>query len=420
MCGSVVGRREDERQIDGGSRVSSVGRDGSVLTELLAETPVARQDTRQWMWCDGNIHNRRWLRALRRRGVQVRPFGWTSMRIDDEPEFLAVSDRVWLDRVPKVRRFQLARRLRRIADGSDADLILVQFPSSDLVGLAGSRVPLAVHLWGSDVDQIYHRATSGARAAFRRIIRSARIVTAYSQRLLAAVREFSNPDAITGVVELTPESAFHPAGDRRDARKYLGLPHDAMVILSARGIGAVYRTVEIIQAACEFLRRYPAALLVQPLYGPPEPEYREKCHWLAQSLGIGRQVAFIPPLDYVQMPSAYQAADVVVNFARSDGGPATLREAMACGACIVSSGLETYRGLLKHEENALVVGGDEKEVERLSRAILLAGESESLRRQLAEGALHTAAGFVNFDSQFDWVVQQYRAIVASSRGASGA
>jgi len=53
-----------------------------------------------WMWCDGNIHNRRWFGALRRRGVQVRPFGWASMRIENAAEFLATCERVQVDPIP--------------------------------------------------------------------------------------------------------------------------------------------------------------------------------------------------------------------------------------------------------------------------------------------------------------------------------
>lgn len=125
-------------------------------------------------------------------------------------------------------------------------------------------------------------------------------------------------------------SVFSP-GDIREARKQLGLPHDARILLfAANGIRANHwKDYQTLRAALALVAgRHDAGPLLLLALGEDAP---------SEYLG-GSEIRFIPfKQDQQTVARYYQAADLYVHAARVDTFPNTVMEALACGAPVIAT-----------------------------------------------------------------------------------
>ena len=123
----------------------------------------------------------------------------------------------------------------------------------------------------------------------------------------------------------------------------LQIEPDAMVFLSARQLGAVYRPEEIIKA----FAGVPAAArdnsyLIMRTFGHSVGTSLAELQRLAQELGIAQRVKWVGGMAYEQQPGLYVAADVTVNFPAMDAFPVTILESLACGVPVLTNRLKAY------------------------------------------------------------------------------
>ncbi len=212
-------------------------------------------------------------------------------------------------------------------------------------------------------------------------------------------------------------SVFHP-GDRRRARRHLGLPDDARVVLvAADGIRtnsrkdfATARTA--VAAAAHRLAAEGGELLLLAL---GEASSTER---------IGRAtVRFVPYQDDPSIVAEhYRAADLYLHAAREDNFPCTVLEALACGTPVVSTAVggvpEQVRSLTPvpgtaaaRQEKAtgtLVPLGDP---DALSAAIVRLLSDEPLRSRLAQNAARDARDRFDVERYADDFVAWYGEIL---------
>ena len=117
----------------------------------------------------------------------------------------------------------------------------------------------------------------------------------------------------------------------------------------------------------------------------------EATHRIAGELGVLDRIQWPGGVPKTEVPSILDAADIFLNTTNIDNAPVSVIEALACGLCVVSTDVGGLSRLLTHEENALLVHGDDAPamataVSRILREPGLAAHLSSSGRRLAENS----------------------------------
>lgn len=176
-----------------------------------------------------------------------------------------------------------------------------------------------------------------------------------SEEELQFRRLYGDPPGRVEIVAPGVEHAFFAPGDRGGARRALELPIDAPVLLFVGRIQPL-KGPEIAVRTLAELRRDDALLLVvggaSGLEGAAE---LERLVTLADSLGVGAQVRFVPPQPHHILSTYYRAADAVVVPSRSESFGLVALEAAACGVPVVASAVGGLLTLIDHGETGYLV-----------------------------------------------------------------
>jgi D-inositol-3-phosphate glycosyltransferase len=190
---------------------------------------------------------------------------------------------------------------------------------------------------------------------------------------------------------------FSP-GDRQGARRRIGVPADAVVLLFVGRIQPLKAPDMLLHAAARMLADDPAlrARLQVLVVGAPsgsglaEPQRLQE---LAVALGVTDVVRFLPPQRPEQLADHYRAADVTVVPSHNESFGLVALEAQACGTPVVAAavgGLTT--AVSEGVTGALIDGHDPVDWARVLAELLAAPA------RLAE--LSTAA--VTHAARFSW------------------
>ncbi len=144
---------------------------------------------------------------------------------------------------------------------------------------------------------------------------------------------------------------FHP-GERMAARRDLGIPATARLVLFVGRIQPLKAPDVLIRAAAEIRRRRPSwgdDLLVGVLGGASGAglEHPEALSELVAAEGMTAHVRFVPPVDRAELARWYRAADLVAVPSYSESFGLVAIEAQACGTPVVAArvgGLPTAVG----------------------------------------------------------------------------
>jgi D-inositol-3-phosphate glycosyltransferase len=151
----------------------------------------------------------------------------------------------------------------------------------------------------------------------------------------------AEPDKVA-VVPPGVDLELFTVGDRASARALVGLPQDAHVLLFVGRIQPLKAPDVLLKAAADLLARRPELrhrLVVAVVGGPSgtglgKPRALQE---LAQQLGIGAQVRFVPPVDRATLALWYRAADLVTVPSYSESFGLVAVEALACGTPVVAA-----------------------------------------------------------------------------------
>ena len=144
---------------------------------------------------------------------------------------------------------------------------------------------------------------------------------------------------------------FHP-GERMAARRDLGIPATARLVLFVGRIQPLKAPDVLIRAAAEIRRRRPSwgdDLLVGVLGGASGAglEHPEALSELVAAEGMTAHVRFVPPVDRAELARWYRAADLVAVPSYSESFGLVAIEAQVCGTPVVAArvgGLPTAVG----------------------------------------------------------------------------
>ena len=286
------------------------------------------------------------------------------------------------------------------------DLVHAHYWLSGQVGaVAASRwcVPLvqSMHTLGK-VKNLALASGDCAEPAVR--IRGEGEVVAAADRLIA-----NTPDEARQLIELygaAPRqvktvspgvdlSVFRP-GPVTDARRRLGLPSDAVVLVFAGRIQPLKGPDVVLHAAASLLRLAPtlAGRLVVVFVGGPsgsEVGAPGRLDGLAASLGLSGSVRFEPPCPHPELADWYRAATLVLVPSHSESFGLVALEAQACGTPVVAASVGGLRTVVRDGYSGVLVNSHDPA--EWARVIGHLVSSPRRLRELSAGALRHASVF---------------------------
>jgi D-inositol-3-phosphate glycosyltransferase len=247
-------------------------------------------------------------------------------------------------------------------------------------------------------------------------------VVAAADRLLAntwdEARELMDLyEARPGRVAVVPPGVdldvFSPGGPgaRRAARRRLGLPADARLLLFVGRIQPLKAPDVLVRAAAELLSAEPHRrddLVVAVVGGPSGTglERPEELQTLSRELGLDDVVRFRPPAPREELADWYRAADLVAVPSYNESFGLVAVEAQACGMPV---GAARVGGLVTAVRDGvtgrLVEGHDPREWARVLGDLL---DDDPTRSAMQAAAIRHAAAF-GWDATVDATLDVYRA-----------
>jgi D-inositol-3-phosphate glycosyltransferase len=288
--------------------------------------------------------------------------------------------------------------------------------------LSGQVAAAAAERWGVPLIQSMHTLgkvknlalADGDCAEPAARIRGEDEVVAAADRLVANTAEEArqlielygaDPRRVKTVNPGVDLSVFRP-GSMAAARRKLGLPLDAIVLVFAGRIQPLKGPDIALRAAASLLRSLPelAARLVVVFVGGPsgsEVGAPGRLDGLAASLGIAGHVRQEPPCPQAELADWYRAATAVLVPSHSESFGLVALEAQACGTPVVAAAVGGLRTAVRDGISGVLVDGHDP----ADYALVLA------KRVAAPGRLAALSlGAVEHASGFGWPVTADRLI----------
>lgn len=231
--------------------------------------------------------------------------------------------------------FPMLRRLKR--EGR-LDIIDAHFgyPDGYAATLLGRwlGVPVTITLRGTEVRHAKDPALAPHLA--RALQRATHVFSVSDSLRRVALGLGLAPERVTVVGNGVDLQKFHPV-PRDEARRQLGLPSQAPVLVSVGGLVERKGFHRVIEQLPVLLQRHPG--LVYLVVGGPSPEgdMRAELEQQVQRLGVQDAVRFLGPLPPEQLKLPLSAADVFVLATKNEGWANVFLEAMACGLPVVTT-----------------------------------------------------------------------------------
>ena len=206
-------------------------------------------------------------------------------------------------------------------------------------------------------------------------------------------------DADPGRVEVVHPgvdlAVFRP-GDEREARRSLGLPADAHVLMFAGRIQPLKAPDVLLRAVAVLLEETPSlrSRLVVPVVGGPSGtglEHPESLAQLAAELGVDDVVRFVPPVAQAELARWCTAATLVAVPSYNESFGLVAAEAQATGTPVIGAAVGGLTTVIRDGHSGLLVDGHEpRDWANAMRRVM---EDDDLRSRLRAGAVEQARLF---------------------------
>lgn len=280
-----------------------------------------------------------------------------------------------------------SRQLRDLIQKIDPEAIVCHYASGDhfFSVIANGRCPVAAIAMGHDVlyDEGDSVVSAFTRFLTRMALRRAHYISAKSRILAQRLESYGVRCPIDVNYWGADLNRYHPA-NQLESRRKLGLDEGRPIILSPRAIEPRLNIHLIIEAFHEVLTRYQDALLV--ILGRSSPDYKNQIEQTIKRLGLTKHVRILGEVSQDTLPLYYQASDVMVSMASSEGFPNSLLEVMACKVPVVVGKIVHIEELLENGKNTWVC---DIESNAIAATILDVLNDESKRRRISDAAYMT-------------------------------
>ena len=205
----------------------------------------------------------------------------------------------------------------------------------------------------------------------------------------------ADPEQVAVVPPGVDLDLFRP-GSRLAARRELGVPGDAFLLLFVGRIQPLKAPDVLLRAAARLISLDPAlrARLVVAVVGGPSGSglaRPEALRSLAIELGIEDLVRFIPPVTQAVLPQWYRAADVTVVPSYSESFGLVAIESQACGTPVVAASVGGLRTAVADGVSGVLIDGHAPAP--YAEVLANLAQDPDRRAALARGALEHAGRF---------------------------
>lgn len=302
--------------------------------------------------------------------------------------------------------------IRRLQHEQRADVLDVHFGYPD--GYAGAllarwlRLPFTVTLRGKEArlreaNALRRRMEVAARTASRTISVSAALRD-------VAVGLGADPDRSILIGNGIDLAKFRPV-EKSAARKALGVPDDATVLVSVGWLVERKGFHRVIEAMPELVAAHPKLLLLIVGGAGPEGDYTIELHAAVRAAAMERHVRFLGPMPPEQLHVPLSAADLFVLATRYEGWANVFLEAMACGLPVVTTRVGGNAEVVcSGDLGVLVPFGD--------RSALVAAIDAALRRPWDRQAILDHAADNTWDRRIERLVATFQDVYAGTRPAA--
>jgi len=231
-------------------------------------------------------------------------------------------------------------------------------------------------------------------------LRSADLITCWSNNLVPVVRRYSGPqmpiEVVHGGVEL---ERFSPGPRPRYLLERLNLPETARVILSPRLMRPLYNLDQIALAASSVCAAVPDAYFIFAVLPAATDEALEaRVRDIFARGSAHDRVRFVGAIPHDEMADFYRLADVTVSIPSSDGTPMSVLESMACKTPVLVSRIPNYDSHYIEEEKTVMMV-DPKNPEAVATALTILLQDRSLAQSLASEAERRVRLSGSYESQ---------------------
>ncbi|MGI8793846.1 MAG: glycosyltransferase, partial [Acidimicrobiales bacterium] len=254
----------------------------------------------------------------------------------------------------------------RIAAGNPADALHANYWLS---GVAGHelkhRLELPLVSTFHTLDRVKAEADasddneSRVKAEVRTMACSDAILASGVDEVHQLVRLYDVDRSRIEIVAPGVDHAFFAPGDRRQARRAIGLPVDSPVLLSVGRIQPL-KGLDVAIRAASLLRSTHRGLVLVIVGGPSGVDglaELDRLHALVDELDMGDHVRFVAPQPHELLSSYYRAADVCLVPSRTESFGLVALEAAACGTPVVAAAVGGLRTLVRHALTGFLVEG---------------------------------------------------------------
>ena len=298
--------------------------------------------------------------------------------------------------------------IRRIAREHRANVIDAHFgyPDGYAAVLLGRwlQLPVMLTLRGKEARQ----ARSSVAAALKRAITGAdQLITVSAALQALAVEQGANPARVQVIGNGIDLTRFVPV-PRLDARRQLGLPADAEVLVSVGTLVERKGFHRVIECLPRLLAAHTTLNLVVVGGAGPEGDMGAELKSMVRTLGLDDRVHFLGPLPNDRLKVALSAADVFVLATSYEGWANVFLEAMACGLPVVTTDVGGNAQVVNNRSlGRLVPFGDTR---RLQEAI-----DEALRTPWDRQSIRAYAESNSWDRRIQPLVDAYHELLSRGR-----
>lgn len=265
------------------------------------------------------------------------------------------------------------------------------------------RVPATITLRGTEVPLSRYPAR---RVRMLKALRHARRVFSVAEALKSHVVAMgADADKIGVVGNGVDISKFHPV-DRVEARRQLGLPEDANVLVSVGGLVERKGFHRVIDVLPRLLQHYPNLHYLIVGGASVEGDMSMQLKEQVRNLELCDQVHFLGSLAPEELKVPLSSADVFVLATRNEGWANVFLEAMACGLPVVTTDVGGNSEVVCREEFGMIVPfGD---AEALHDGLITALAKSWDRKLIVDYALEN-----DWEKRVDVLVSEFQDVVAS-------
>lgn len=218
-----------------------------------------------------------------------------------------------------------------------------------------SRIPIIITFWNGDLLW-WAKWTGVERLLKKKIVtygvKRAKAITVNSQ---AAADEALKHNIRSEKVHLirypgADMETFCPYS-REEARQQMGI-EAKHVVFCPRGLGEYLNSEIIVEAAALVLQNYPECLFI---FLSGNAEQKKRHEELARNLDIEKNLLFLDPFSFQEMPLYYACSDVMVSVSSNDSLPNCMLEAMACKIPVIMGNIPQLHEWVEDGVNGYLV-----------------------------------------------------------------